>query len=39
MLTPGGTDGGGGKFLLGLLLSAVSLYFFFDSVYLSTQGE
>jgi len=38
MLSPGGTDGGGGKFLLGLALAGVSLYFFFDSVLVSTDG-
>jgi isoprenylcysteine carboxyl methyltransferase (ICMT) family protein YpbQ len=35
-MSPGGTEGGGGKFALGFLLSAVSLYFFFDSVQVST---
>ena len=38
MLSPGGTRGGEGKFFLGLLLSAVALYFFFDSVRVETPG-
>lgn len=38
MISPGGTRGGGEKFLLGLVLSATSLYFFFDSVLVSTEG-
>lgn len=38
MHEPGGTPGGLPKFGLGLLLCAVSLYFFFDSVYVQTRG-
>jgi hypothetical protein len=38
MIKPGGSEGGVGKFMLGLLLSAVALYFFFDSVRMSTRG-
>ncbi|MFT5192369.1 MAG: hypothetical protein ACI9DF_000521 [Verrucomicrobiales bacterium] len=37
MHDPGGTPGGLQKFGLGLLLSAVSLYFFFDSVHVATR--
>ncbi len=39
MIGPGGTEGGFGKFVLGLVLSAVSLYFFFDSVRVDTTGS
>jgi len=38
-MSPGGTEGGGGKFALGFLLSAVALYFFFDSVLVDTRGS
>ncbi len=38
MHEPGGTPGGLPKFGLGLLLCAVSLYFFFDSVHVQTRG-
>ena len=38
MHEPGGTPGGLQKFGLGLVLCAVSLYFFFDSVHVATQG-
>lgn len=38
MHQPGGTPGGLQKFGLGLLLCAVSLYFFFDSVHVETRG-
>ena len=38
MHEPGGTPGGLQKFGLGLVLCAVSLYFFFDSVHVSTHG-
>lgn len=38
MHEPGGTPGGLQKFGLGLVLSAVSLYFFFDSVNVATRG-
>ena len=38
MHEPGGTPGGLQKFGLGLVLSAVSLYFFFDSVHVDTRG-
>lgn len=34
----GGTEGGIGLFSIGFVLSAVSLYFFFDSVQVTTQG-
>lgn len=34
----GGTDGGVGKFALGFLLAVVAVYFFFDSVRVSTMG-
>ncbi len=37
-MNSGGTEGGGGKFALGFVLAAVSLYFFFDSVQVSTDG-
>ncbi len=35
-LNPGGRPGGEVKFLIGLLLSAVGLWFFFDSVRISS---
>ena len=38
MHDPGGTPGGLPKFGLGLLLCAVSLYFFFDSVHVQARG-
>ncbi len=38
-IRPGGSEGGVGKFLLGAVLSAVSLYFFFDSVHVTTRGS
>jgi hypothetical protein len=38
MIKPGGSEGGVGKFVVGAVLSAVSLYFFFDSVRVSTDG-
>ncbi len=38
-MNSGGTEGGFGKFALGFVLSAVSLYFFFDSVQVSTMGN
>ncbi|MDZ4851888.1 MAG: hypothetical protein SGI77_21575 [Pirellulaceae bacterium] len=34
----GGTDGGIGLFSIGFVLSAVSLYFFFDSVHVTAGG-
>ncbi len=34
----GGTEGGIGLFSIGFVLSAVSLYFFFNSVQVTTQG-
>jgi hypothetical protein len=34
----GGTQGGIGLFSIGFVLSAVSLYFFFNSVQVTTQG-
>jgi len=39
MIGPGGTEGGLGKFVLGLVLAAASLYFFFDSVRVDTTGS
>ena len=38
-MSPGGTEGGGGKFALGFLLAAVALYFFFDSVLVQSGGS
>ena len=38
MHEPGGTPGGLQKFGLGLVLCAVSLYFFFDSVHVVSRG-
>ena len=34
----GGTEGGLEQFLIGLCLAGAATYFFFDSVYMSTQG-
>ena len=36
MKGPGGTEGGVGKFTIGLVLAAVAVYLFFDSVRVST---
>ena len=38
MKGPGGTEGGIGKFTIGLVLTAVAVYLFFDSVRVSTTG-
>jgi hypothetical protein len=38
MKGPGGTEGGIGKFTIGLVLTAVAVYLFFDSVRVSTAG-
>jgi hypothetical protein len=35
----GGTEGGVGLFTIGFVLSIVSLYFFFDSVQVTTRGN
>ncbi len=34
----GGTNGGVGDYVVGFILSAVSLYFFFDSVHVNSGG-
>ena len=39
MIKPGGTEGGLGKFVLGLVLAGASLYFLFDSVLVTTRGS
>ena len=38
-MNSGGTLGGGERFLLGFVLSAVSFWFFLDSVQVSTMGN
>ena len=38
MKGPGGTEGGVGKFTIGLVLTAVAVYLFFDSVRVSTAS-